>query len=137
MMSCVSPKDINANSCCNYFDEFTKRNVCIIAETMPVFNDTLYSNFFQYIARNFKLKRFDDLQLSYRYKFIVDINGEIVGARIINKDNIETSDSKLLTENEASLLHTLNNMKPWLPGRCGSLKVPILIQERLNVSPNR
>lgn len=104
---------------------------------MPVFNDTLYSNFFQYIARNFKLKRFDDLQLSYRYKFIVDINGEIVGARIINKDNIETSDSKLLTENEASLLHTLNNMKPWLPGRCGSLKVPILIQERLNVSPNR
>ena len=137
LISCVSAKDINANSCCNYLDEFTQRNVCIVVETMPVFNDTLYLNLLEYLHRNFKLKNFDDIQSSYRYKFIVDINGEIVGARIINKHNIETSDSKLLTENEAALLHALNNMKPWIPGRCGSLKVPILMEARINVTPNR
>ena len=137
MMSCVSSKEIKANSCCNYFDEFTNRYVCRIVETMPVFNDTLYLNLHEYLFRNFKLKNFDDLQSSYRYKFIVDINGEIVGARIVNKDNIETSDSKFLTENEVALLHALNNMKPWVPGKCGKHKVPILMEARINVSPNR
>lgn len=137
MMSCVSPKEINANSCCNYYDEFTNRYVCRIVETMPVFNDTLYRDINDYLFRKFQPVSFDDLQLTFRYRFIVDINGEIVGARIINKANLETSDSKYLTENEVLLLNTLNSMKPWVPGICGKHKVPVLMEARLNVSPNR
>ena len=130
LSSCAAKKIISTDDCCDIFDEFTNKYVCVFSDNMPQFNDSGYFDMIHYLSANLNYLSVENVTFTFHLMFVVDIDGKVIGARIVDK-NIND-----LTDNERNLLKVVESMKPWRPGKCNELNVPFLIQTRLNISPN-
>ena len=73
----------------------------------------------KYFSLNYKYPNQNDFQGSIDMEFVIDIDGNVTGARIKNKDKAE------ITLAEQKALEVLRNMPRWKPGRCNNIKVPV------------
>ena len=122
LLSCgVSEKATTQyDSCKSQFDPITKKEVYLFVHEMPKYSDG-DAGMIKFITENFKYPEQDQFQATFDLEFVIDVDGTLLGARIQNKSLVE------LTNAEREAIRVLESMPRWIPGKCTSQKVPVLM----------
>ncbi|MDR1458952.1 MAG: hypothetical protein LBI60_01895 [Bacteroidales bacterium] len=122
VLSCGSRK----NSC-DYpyiYDTITGRKTYTLVNDMPIFpNGEL--DFYNYLSENFDWESDVDTQQSFNLRFVIDKNGNLLGARIFGKQKDEYG------ENEKEIIETFKKSPKWIPGKCCGKKVDVFMKMKI------
>ncbi len=119
MLSCSSTeRTVTVNdSCKTTYDTLTNQTVYIFVDEMPEYPGGIKEALI-FFLENFKYPQQDVYQGSFQLEFIVDMQGNVTGQRIRNKNTSE------LTEADKEALRVLSIMPKWKPGKCKGEAVP-------------
>ena len=113
------------------YDSLTHLNVYVVVEEMPEYNCGI-KGFMQDFGKNFHYSFDEDKPIQTRllFQFVIDTEGNLVGARIHNKTPDE------YTSFEKAGLKALKLMQNWQPGSHKGESVNVLITKSINVNPS-
>ncbi len=74
-----------------------------------------------FFLKNYHLSSEKDFQGTLKLEFVIDVKGNLIGERILNKENATIS----VAEKEA--LRVLRKMPRWRPGICKSKTIPVKV----------
>jgi hypothetical protein len=132
LYSCHSIKGQQENNSVKY-DSLTQRNVYSFVEKMPIYKggDMAFLNDFgKYFHYDYSLHLEGDIQTKLRFQFVIDTEGNLIGARIYNK----TADK--LTAFEKTGLKALNLMQDWQSGEHNGKSVNVLLTRMIHIDLN-
>lgn len=124
LVSCNSFKQVSSD--CS-FDKITRKCVYIFVEEMPIYNNG-ESDFVNDIIRRITLpdEAKSEVVTRINLQFVIDEKGNLIGARIKDKDELNSF--------ERELLDIINSTgKRWNPGVHYGKKVPVLLTYPLNI----
>lgn len=116
------------NSNCEYTairDTIINDNVYRTVDEMPTFIGK-DRNLGLYVAKRFYDNSLNvGLQFSVNLQFVIDKDGNLIGARIYHKKEDE------YTKEESQIINIIKSSPKWKPGICSNKKVNVLISMRL------
>ncbi len=110
------------------YDTITKKKAYTFVDEMPVFpNGELALH--RYVSDNFilKLGEYADTQSSFNLRFVIDKDGNLLGARIFGKREIEYG------ENEKKMIEIFRNSPKWIPGKCDKKNVDVFMKQKIHI----
>lgn len=100
-------------------DSILHKKVYTKVDSMPEFNGGNIA-VLKYFKANYKIpNNTDDFQASFKFEFVIDVDGSVIGERIKGKSREQ------LTELEKEALNVLRNMPKWRIGKCKGHAVPV------------
>lgn len=103
------------------FDSLLQKQVYTKVDSMPEFKDGNIG-ILNYFKSNYKISnKIDDFQASFKFEFVIDNDGILIGERIKGKHKEKLSTS------EIEALRVLSNMPKWKAGKCNGQAVPVKV----------
>jgi hypothetical protein len=125
---CFTKQTIIANDdvCKSSYDTLTNQVVYVFVDEIPEYQGGT-KEMLKFFFDNFKYPKQDFFQGSIYLEFIIDIQGNVTGQKIRNKNTEE------LTEVDKEALRVLSLMPQWKPGKCKGEIVPVRTYIPLNL----
>lgn len=113
------------------YDILTQQNVYIFVEKMPEYSGG-EMNFLTDFVNNFQytFSENENIQTTLQVQFVIDTEGNLIGARIHNKG------TKEITAFEEAGLKALNQLQNWQAGEHNSQLVSVLITKTIHLHLN-
>lgn len=113
------------------YDKITRKNVFIVVEEMPQYKGG-EGVFLKELANNvqYVYSENDNLQTRVQVQFVIDMKGQLIGARIYGKESDAISDF------EKAVLKALCQTNDWQAGRQNGKPVNVLLTKAINICPN-
>ena len=130
--SCHSVKGQQENNSVKY-DSLTQRNVYFFVEKMPNYKGgevAFMADFRKVFQYDFSKNKEEPIQTKLQVQFVIDTDGNLIGARINNK----TADE--ITAFETAGLKALNLMQDWQSGEHNGKSVNVLITKTIHIGFN-
>lgn len=130
--SCHSLKGQQESSIVGY-DSLTQKNVYVFVEKMPSYKGgevVFMSDFIKSFHYDFSKNKEEPIQTKLQVQFVIDTKGDLIGARIYNKETDE------LTDFEKAGLKALSSMQNWQIGVHRGKAVNVILTRVINIDMN-